>query len=121
MYPKMYSDDWTDGAVRRFVKRCGGALDLIIEISRADCGKDNGDAKLVKLKKRIKDLKLKNMLCSKPELLTGKEMMNIFSRLPGKWIQQAKNEIEETQFENPGITKEEAIEIIREMLKNNTL
>ncbi|OEG71514.1 hypothetical protein ATZ36_14350 [Candidatus Endomicrobiellum trichonymphae] len=117
MYPKMYSDDWTDGAIRRFVKRCGDELDLIMEISGADYGKDNNAAKLVELKKRIEDLKLKNMLYSKPELLTGKEMMSIFNRLPGKWIQQAKNEIEETQFENPGITKEEAIEIIREMFK----
>jgi hypothetical protein len=88
-----------------------------MEISGADYGKDNNAAKLVELKKRIEDLKLKNMLYSKPELLTGKEMMSIFNRLPGKWIQQAKNEIEETQFENPGITKEEAIEIIREMFK----
>jgi tRNA nucleotidyltransferase/poly(A) polymerase len=117
MYSKMYSDDWTDGTVRRFVKRSGGELNLIMEISRADYGKDNNAAKLAKLKKRIEDLKLKNMLYLKPKLLTGKEMMNIFNRLPGKWIQQAKNEIEETQFENPGITKEEAIEIIREMLK----
>jgi tRNA nucleotidyltransferase/poly(A) polymerase len=67
MYPKMYSDDWTDSAVRRFVERCGGELDLVMEISRADYDKDNNDAKLIKLKKRIEDLKLKNMLYPKPE------------------------------------------------------
>jgi tRNA nucleotidyltransferase/poly(A) polymerase len=117
LYIKMYSDDWTDGAVRRFVKRCGGEFDLTMEISKADCGRDDDAVKIAKLKKRVEDLKLKNMLYSKPELLTGKEMMNIFNRLPGKWIQQAKNEIEKTQFESPEITKEEAIEIIREMFK----
>ncbi|WP_095558681.1 CCA tRNA nucleotidyltransferase [Candidatus Endomicrobiellum trichonymphae] len=117
MYPKMYSDDWTDGAVRRFVKRCSGELDLIMEISRADYGKDSNDVKLVKLKKRIEDLKLKNMLYPKPELLTGREMMRIFNRLSGKWIRKAKSKIEEMRFENPGITKEEAIEIIREMFR----
>jgi tRNA nucleotidyltransferase/poly(A) polymerase len=117
LYIKMYSDDWTDGAVRRFVKRCGGEFDLIMEISKADYGRDDDAAKIAKLKKRVEDLKLKNMLYLKSELMTGKEMMNIFNRLPGKWIQQAKSEIEKTQFESPGITKEEAIEIIREMFK----
>jgi tRNA nucleotidyltransferase/poly(A) polymerase len=116
-YPKTYSDDWTDGAVRRFVKRCGGELDLIMEISRADYGEDSNDAKLVKLKRRIEDLKLKNMLYPKPELLTGREMINIFNRLPGKWIQKAKDKIKEVQFENPWFTKEEAIEILREMFR----
>ncbi len=117
MYPKMYSDDWTDSAVRRFVERCGGELDLVMEISRADYDKDNNDAKLIKLKKRIEDLKLKNMLYPKPELLTGREMMSMFNRLPGKWIQKAKDKIEEVQFENPWLTKEEAIEILREMFR----
>ncbi len=117
MYPKMYSDNWTDGTVRRFVKKCGGELDLIMEISRADYGKDNNDAKLVKLKKRIEDLKLKNMLYPKPGLLTGREMVNIFNKLPDKWIQKAKNKIEEVQFENPCLTKEEAMEILRKMFR----
>jgi len=117
MYPKMYSDDWTDGAVRRFVKRCGGELNLVMEVSRADYGKDNNGERLVKLKKRIEDLKLKNMLYPKQELLAGREIMNIFNRLPGKWIQKAKNKIEEEQFENPWLTKEEAIEILREMFR----
>ncbi len=117
MYPRMYSDDWTDCAVRRFVKKCGGELDLVMEISRADYGKDNNEVNLVKLKKRIEDLKLKNMLYPKPELLTGREMMNIFNRLPDNWIQKAKNKIEEVQFENPWFTKEEAIEILREMFR----
>jgi tRNA nucleotidyltransferase/poly(A) polymerase len=117
MYPRMYSDDWTDCAVRRFVKKCGGELDLVMEISRADYGKDNNEVNLVKLKKRIEDLKLKNMLYPKPELLTGREMMNIFNRLPDNWIQKAKNKIEEVQFENPWLTKEEAIEILRKMFR----
>jgi hypothetical protein len=44
-------------------------------------------------------------------------MMSMFNRLPGKWIQKAKDKIEEVQFENPWLTKEEAIEILREMFR----
>lgn len=114
MYPKMYSDGWTDGAVRRFAKKCGGELDLIMEISKADYGRDSSDAKLVKLKKRIEDLKLNNTLYPKQELLTGRDMMHILNKSPGKWIREAKNKIEEMQLENPKLTKEEAIKTIRE-------
>ncbi|MDR3274942.1 MAG: CCA tRNA nucleotidyltransferase [Endomicrobium sp.] len=117
IYPKMYSDEWTDSAVRRFVKSCGNELDLTIDFSKADYGKDSSDIKLVKLKKRIEYLKSKNMLYPKPELLTGRELMNIFQKPAGKWIQEAKNKIEEMQLENPTITKEKAIEAIRKMLK----
>ncbi|MDR0800672.1 MAG: CCA tRNA nucleotidyltransferase [Endomicrobium sp.] len=119
-YLKTYSDDWTDGAVRRFAKRCGDKLDLIMEISKTDYGRDNSDAKLVKLKKRIEDLKLNNTLYPKPELLTGREMMDILNKPPGKWIREAKNKIAEMQFENPKLTKEEAIKTIESGKKNKT-
>jgi tRNA nucleotidyltransferase/poly(A) polymerase len=117
-YPKMYSKNWTDGAIRRFVRRCDNELDLIMEISKADFGKDKCDEKLVELNYRIKNLKSKNMLYLKPELLSGSELMTAFNKSAGKWIQTTKNKIEELWIENPNLTKNEAIEAIKEEMLN---
>lgn len=115
MYPKMYSSDWTDSAVRRFVKRCGTEFALIMEISKADYGRNDSDQNLVELNNRIEDLKSKNMLYPKPELISSKELMDVFNKPAGKWMQDAKRKIEEMQIENPNTTKEAIIET----LKNN--
>jgi putative nucleotidyltransferase with HDIG domain len=115
MYPKMYSNSWSDSAIRRFVKRCGSEFDLIMEISKADYGKTNDENKLVELDSRIKDLKAKNMLYPKTEILSGRELMEIFDKPAGKWIQIAKNKIEELQIEDPAITKDNAIKAIRNL------
>jgi tRNA nucleotidyltransferase/poly(A) polymerase len=115
MYPKMYTNDWSDSAIRRFFKRCGNEFDLIMEISKADYGKINDENKLVELNARIEDLKLKNMLCPKGEMFSGKELMEIFDKPAGKWIKIAKNKIEELQIENPKITKDRAIKAIKDL------
>jgi tRNA nucleotidyltransferase/poly(A) polymerase len=115
MYPKMYTNDWSDSAIRRFFKRCGNEFDLIMEISKADYGKINDENKLAELNARIEDLKLKNMLCPKGEMFSGKELMEIFDKPAGKWIKIAKNKIEELQIENPKITKDRAIKAIKDL------
>ncbi|MDR2644587.1 MAG: CCA tRNA nucleotidyltransferase [Endomicrobium sp.] len=115
MYPKMYTNNWSDSAIRRFFKRCGNEFDLIMEISKADYGKINDENKLVELNARIEDLKLKNMLYPKGEMFSGKELMEIFDKPAGKWIKIAKNKIEELQIENPKITKDRAIKAIKDL------
>jgi putative nucleotidyltransferase with HDIG domain len=115
MYTRMYTKDWSASAIRRFVKRCDSEFDLIMEISKADYGKINDENKLLKLSKRIEDLKSKNMLYLKEEMFSGKELMIIFNKPAGKWIQIVKNKIEELQIENPQITKDSAIEAIKDL------
>lgn len=115
MYPKMYTNDWSDSAIRKFFKRCGNEFDLIMEISKADYGKINDENKLSELNARIEDLKLKNMLYPKGEMFSGKELMEIFDKPAGKWIKIAKNKIEELQIENPKITKDRAIKAIKDL------
>jgi putative nucleotidyltransferase with HDIG domain len=115
MYPKMYATDWSDSVIRRFVKRCDSEFDLIMEISKADYGKINDENNLLELNKRIEDLKSKNTLYLKEEMFSGKELMEIFNKPAGKWIQAVKNKIEELQIENPQITKDSAIEAIKDL------
>jgi len=109
-----YSHSWTDGAIRRFAKRCGSGLDLAVEFSETYCTVPKVRARIAELKERIEDLKSKNLLYNR-QILTGKEIMSVFNKSAGKWVQEAKNKIEKTQLENPGLTKEEAVEIVRGM------
>ncbi|MDR2812080.1 MAG: CCA tRNA nucleotidyltransferase [Endomicrobium sp.] len=115
MYPKMYTNNWSDSAIRKFLKKCENEFDLIMEISKADYGKINDENKLVELNARIEDLKLKNMLYPKSEMFSGKELIEIFDKPEGKWIKIAKNKIEELQIENPKITKDRAIKAIKDL------
>jgi tRNA nucleotidyltransferase/poly(A) polymerase len=115
MYPKMYNKQWSDGAIRRFVKRCGNELDLIMEISKADYGHIDDENKLVELNTRIEDLQSKDMLYPKGELFSGKELIEIFNKPAGKWIHIVKDKIEQLQIENPNITKDSAIKIIKDL------
>jgi hypothetical protein len=39
--------------------------------------------------------------------------MDIFKKPAGQWIEEVKSKIEELQLKNPDITKEEAIETIK--------
>ncbi|MDR3111752.1 MAG: CCA tRNA nucleotidyltransferase [Elusimicrobiota bacterium] len=113
LYPKMYNDDWTDAAVRRFLQRCGDNLGLILKISKADYGKDIGEEKLIKLENRIEVLKNKNLLFPKEELLNGSELIEIFKKPAGKWIRFAKEKVNEMLIENPTLTKEEIIKSLK--------
>ncbi|MDR1244031.1 MAG: hypothetical protein LBJ79_02450 [Endomicrobium sp.] len=115
LYPKiLYSGIWTDVAVRKFAKRCGNELEAIIEVSKTNFGKDNIMA-FEELLFKIEKLKLKKMLYIKPDLIAGKELMMIFNRPQGKWIQAVKDKIEEMQIEDPNITKEDIIENIKKL------
>jgi putative nucleotidyltransferase with HDIG domain len=113
MYPKMYSSLWTDTTVRRFVKKCENVLDSIIEISKVDFGRYNNIRPVEELLFRIESLKSKKMLYVKSSLVSGEELMKIFNKPQGKWIQDVKNKIEKMQIENPNISKEDIIKNIK--------
>ena len=118
MYPKMYDVSWKDAAVRRFAGKCAGALESVIKFSKADYGKDKPDEKIYDLEKRICLLKEKNELYPKAELLNGQEIMEISGLPAGSWIKEAKEKIYEAQIEDPRLTKEEAVEIVKVMLSH---
>jgi len=110
-YTKTYSSNWSDGMIRKFAKKCGNELDLTIEFSKTYF-KNNNLIKINEIKKRIKDLKSKNILYNNP-ILTGEEIIRIFNSPAGKWVQNVKNKIEEIQLENPRLTREQAIKIVK--------
>lgn len=118
MHVKMYDDLWSDSAIRRFVKKCGKELDLILKFEEADYGKDKPMSNSLFLKKRIEELKKKNLLYPKEDLISGKELMEYFNKQGGPWLKEAKKKVDEALFEKPDLTKDEAFEIVKEILKD---
>ncbi|MDR0956415.1 MAG: hypothetical protein LBL77_00890 [Endomicrobium sp.] len=117
IYIRMYSKDWTDIAVRRFVKDCNNEFALIKELFWAYyIENDDNIRKLIELVNRVEYLKLKNMLYIKSGLISGKRLMKIFNKPAGKWIQDAKNKIEEIQIENPSASMEIILEILKKWI-----
>lgn len=115
MYPKMFDSSWEDAAVRRFAAKCAGQLERVIEFAKADYGKDSPGEKIFELENRVNRLKEENALYPVEELLNGKELMDISGLAAGEWIKEAKEKIAEEQMENPGLTKEQASAIVKEM------
>jgi tRNA nucleotidyltransferase/poly(A) polymerase len=120
VYPKMYSKDWTNSTIRRFVRKCGEEFNLIMKFAEANFEKGRNDEKFIELSSKIKKLNSQNMLYSKSELLSGNELMTAFNKPAGKWIQTAKKKIEEMQIENPTITKDKAIKAIKKASRSDS-
>lgn len=113
MYAKNYENVWRDTAVRKFAYKMGENLENIEHLYIADCkGKNIND-----LFERVRNLKTEKMLVGQEDLFDGNELIKIFNRPAGKWIGEAKTYIRELQFENPQITKDEALEKLKKLLK----
>ena len=114
--PINYTSDWSDAAVRRLAFDCGHYLDLIMDLAKADYGKDAPDPKIFELSERIETLKEKDALNINKNFISGSELMDYFNLPPGPWIKAAKNKINETLIENPRLSKQEILEIIKPSL-----
>jgi len=112
MYPKMYDTSWKDSSVRRFANKLGEDIDNIRLLTVADTKNFDGE-----LFDRVKTLEQKNMLLPKEELFNGNELIEIFNKPAGKWINDVKKYIKNLQFEDPKITKEEVLEKVKNLLK----
>lgn len=119
MYPKQYTDEWKDSAVRRFADSCGDELDYVLEIAEADYGKEKPGNKIFEFIERINSLKNRGLLYPKQELLTGKDLMEYFGLTRGEWIKKAKESVLAAQLENPAMTKDEALLLVKEMLNKS--
>ena len=108
MYPKMYNSDWKDSCVRRFVNKIGDNLENIELLNIADSKVFNSE-----LFDRVQKLKQKNMLMPREELFNGKELIDIFNKPAGKWINEVKEYIRNLQFDNPKMTKEEVLKKLK--------
>jgi poly(A) polymerase len=97
MRANQYEAEWTDGAVRRFMRDAGPDLELLLQLSTADVtsyrlAKVEAAATRVKrLRERIQRLEEEQRIEEIRSPLDGNELMAIFGRGPGPWIKVVKD------------------------------
>lgn len=94
-----YEDDWTDGAVRRFVREAGDTLEDLLDLSAADVTSKRLDrqrlasARVSALRERIEHIREQEEIEKLASPLDGLELMAMFGRPPGPWIKGVKDQL----------------------------
>ena len=97
-----YEGEWTDSAVRRFVREVGDDLveDLLL-LSRADVTTGRIERRMAiaqsvaELEARIRELRAQEDIARLDSPLDGVELMEVFGRGPGRWIKPIKDHLRE--------------------------
>lgn len=112
------SGEWTDSAVRRYVRDAGELLDHLHLLTRADCTTRNQKkAQLLastydQLEKRIKELMQQEELNKIRPDLTGEQIMQILSIKPSPMVGKAYDFLLELRLENGPIGEDKAKEAL---------
>ena len=110
-----YTDNWTDGAVRRFLRKVGiENLDALFELRRADRignGLKKGESNAIKrFKERIeKIIEQENAITVKDLAVNGYDIMETFSLKPGPIIGKILNDLLEVILDEPEKNKKEIL------------
>jgi poly(A) polymerase len=101
-----YEGAWTDSAVRRFVLEVGDELiEDLLALSRADVTTGRVERRqaiarsVAELERRIKELQAQEDIARIASPLDGAELMQLFARGPGPWIQPIKDQLREMVIE----------------------
>jgi poly(A) polymerase len=101
-----YEGAWTDSAVRRLVLDVGDDLvEDLLALSRADVTTGRADRRqaiagsVSELKRRIRELREQEDIARLASPLDGRELMQLFDRGPGPWIQPIKDHLRELVIE----------------------
>ena len=92
-----YEDDWTDGAVRRFIREADEVLEDLLDLSAADVTSRRqerrraADARVSALRERIERIRAEEEVEKLASPLDGNELMALFDRPPGAWIKPVKD------------------------------
>jgi len=94
--PNLYTPEWTDGAVRRFLRETEGITDDLFALSRADITSyrrsrvEAGVARVNHLEARCRELQAQEDVAQLQSPLDGNDLMTMFDRGPGPWIKPIK-------------------------------
>jgi poly(A) polymerase len=101
-----YQGAWTDSAVRRFVLEVGDdAVDDLLTLSRADVTTGRVERRaaiarsVAELEQRIRELRAQEDIARISSPLDGRDLMQLFDRGPGAWIQPIKDQLKEMVIE----------------------
>ena len=111
-----YSDEWTDGAVRRFVKRVGvAALDDLLDLARADTlakGREVSEqlAALDRLRARIEAVQSAGAAFGTRELaIDGRDVMQQLACTPGPIIGKVLEALLERVLDDPALNQRDTL------------
>ncbi|MEU0653925.1 CCA tRNA nucleotidyltransferase [Streptomyces albogriseolus] len=112
--------EWTDSAVRRYVRDAGPLLSRLHQLTRSDCTTRNRRkaAALSRaydgLEERIAQLQEKEELDSIRPDLDGNQIMEILSIKPGPEVGKAYKHLLELRLENGPMEHDEAVEALKQ-------
>ncbi|MBC2873709.1 MULTISPECIES: CCA tRNA nucleotidyltransferase [Streptomyces] len=112
--------EWTDSAVRRYVRDAGPLLDRLHKLTRSDCTTRNKrKAQALSqaydgLEQRIADLQEKEQLDAIRPDLDGNDIMRILDIAPGPQVGKAYQHMLELRLENGPMEHDEAVAALKE-------
>ncbi|MEZ5086485.1 MAG: CCA tRNA nucleotidyltransferase [Tessaracoccus sp.] len=116
-----YADgEWSDAAVRRYVRDAGDELEHLHILTRADCTTRNRN-KATRLRRAYEELEWRiDELAAQEELaqirpdLDGTEIMAVLGIAPGREVGEAYKFLLDHRMENGPVDKEEAAQLLRD-------
>lgn len=115
-------NEWTDSAVRRFVRTMGDLRPAFMQMARSDITSSNPRrvreilARLEELERRIERLEEEEEIQKIKPILDGREIMELLNIPPGPLVGKAKNFVFEKQIElGPAYTKEQAMKDVQKL------
>jgi poly(A) polymerase len=119
--------EWTDSAVRRYVRDAGPLLDLLNQLTRADCTTQNRfkakklEALQDDLEDRIARLAEEENLDALRPPLDGRQVMEHLQILPGPVVGRALEYLMEVRLDRGPIDEQEAYRLLDEWAKREGL
>jgi poly(A) polymerase len=126
MRANAYAPDWTDGAVRRLMLEADGALQDLLDLSRADITSyrqdkvSRAEARVSELAARCQWLREEAERVPLKSPLDGNALMELFARPPGAWIRPIKDYLLDLVIDGklaPDDTETAAVEAKRKMVE----
>jgi tRNA nucleotidyltransferase (CCA-adding enzyme) len=110
-----YTPDWTDGTIRRFVRRVGvEELPALLALREADvAGRGFGEEptkETVELRRRVAEVASADAALTVKDLaIDGKEVMQILAVPPGRIIGKVLEALLERVLDDPGLNDKEKL------------
>lgn len=117
----LYTPDWTDAAVRRWVKRVGVCrVHDLLELARADARGQGNTPFTVECRRMVDELQahVTSVMAEAPALdvcnlaVSGEDIMRVLSVKPGRIVGQVKNALLELVLEQPEMNTRETLEAL---------
>jgi tRNA nucleotidyltransferase (CCA-adding enzyme) len=111
-----YEDDWSDAAVRRWVRRVDPArVHDVLEVARGDAMGKGFDPQpqldvLERLRSRVVALEAAGMALSTRDLaVNGRDIMSTLGLKPGPWVGKVLAHLVELVVDDPSVNEAEAL------------